>query len=142
MSYIQVVDDDMADKIIGVMWNTGSDSPALQQIDIDGDVITKKSTAWFDRHPVWGGMKRCTLSEAQTKKINDIGIGKNVTSKIPVDDQIAAIRKQLILVSEAVKVPLDKDFQALEDLVASEKAKKEKKVETVKPKKASAKKSK
>lgn len=62
-----------------------------------------------------------TLSEAQTKKINDIGIGKNVTSKIPVDDQIAALRKQLILVSEAVKVPLDKDFQALEDLVESEK---------------------
>lgn len=83
-----------------------------------------------------------TLSEAQTKKINDLGIGKNVTSNIPVDDQIAALRKQLILVSEAVKVSLDKDFQALEDLVASEKAKKEKKVETVKPKKASAKKSK
>lgn len=69
-----------------------------------------------------------TLSEAQTKKINDLGIGKNVTSKISVDDQIAAIRKQLILVSEAVKVPLDKDFQALEDLVAAEKKKKKKKV--------------
>lgn len=62
MSYIHVADDDVADKIIGVMWNTGGDSPALQQIDVDGDVITKKSTAWFDRHPVWGGMKRCTLS--------------------------------------------------------------------------------
>lgn len=42
--------------------------------------------------------------------------------------EIAAIRKQLILVSEAVKVPLDPDFKALEDLVASEKAKKKKKV--------------
>ena len=80
-----------------------------------------------------------TLSEAQTKKINDLGIGKNVTSKIPVDDQIAAIRKQLILVSEAVKVSLDKDFQALEDLVAAEKKKKEKKAE---PAKKTAKKSK
>lgn len=69
-----------------------------------------------------------TLSEAQTKKINDLGIGKNVTSKIPVDDQIAAIRKQLILVSAALEIPLDKDFQALEDLVAIEKEKKEKKV--------------
>ena len=38
-----------------------------------------------------------------------------------------AIRKQLILVSEAAKVPLDADFQALEDLVEAEKAKKEKK---------------
>jgi hypothetical protein len=83
-----------------------------------------------------------TLSEAQTKKINDIGIGKNVTSQISIDNQIAALRKQIAALSEAVKVPLDKDFQALEDLVASEKAKKEKKVETVKPKKASAKKSK
>ena len=62
MSSIHVADDDVADKIVGVMWNTGSDSPALQQIDVDGDVITKKSTAWFDRHPVWGGTKRCILS--------------------------------------------------------------------------------
>lgn len=83
-----------------------------------------------------------TLSEAQTKRITDLGIGKNVTSKISVDDQIAALRKQLILVSEAVKVPLDKDFQALEDLVEAEKAKKEKKVETVKSTKKTVKKSK
>ena len=62
MSNIHVSDNDVEDKIIGVMWNTGSDSSALQQIDVDGDVITKKSTAWFDRHPVWGGMKRCTLT--------------------------------------------------------------------------------
>jgi len=79
-----------------------------------------------------------TLSEAQTKRITDLGIGKNVTSKISVDDQIAAIRKQLILVSEAVKVPLDPDFKALEDLVASEKAKKEKKVWTDKSTKKTA----
>ena len=69
-----------------------------------------------------------TLTEAQQKRLNDLAIGKIVTGKISVDDQIAAIRKQLILVSEAVKVPLDKDFQAFEDLVAVEKAKKEKKV--------------
>jgi hypothetical protein len=89
-----------------------------------------------------GGGFPMTLSEAQTKKINDLGIGKNVTSKISVDDQIAALRKQIAALSEAAEVPLDKDFQALEDLVAIEKEKKEKKVETVKPKKASAKKSK
>ena len=62
-----------------------------------------------------------TLSEAQTKKINDIGIGKNVNSKLPLEAQIAAIRKQLLLVSAALEIPLDKDFQALEDLVESEK---------------------
>jgi hypothetical protein len=83
-----------------------------------------------------------TLTEAKTKQINDLGIGKNVTSKISVDDQIAALRKQIAALSEAAKVPLVADFQALEDLVASEKAKKEKKVETVKPAKKTAKKSK
>jgi hypothetical protein len=67
-----------------------------------------------------------TLTEAQTKKINDLGIGKNVTCQISVDDQIAALRKQIIVLSEAATVALGPDFQALEDLVASEKAKKEK----------------
>ena len=51
-----------------------------------------------------------------------------VTSQIHVNDQIAALRKQIATLSEAAKVPLDADFKALEDLVASEKAKKEKKV--------------
>lgn len=80
-----------------------------------------------------------TLSEAQTKKINDIGIGKNVNSKLPLEAQIAAIREQVAAISTAMKVPLEADFKALEDLVASEKAKKEKKAE---PAKKTAKKSK
>ncbi|MCE5225589.1 MAG: hypothetical protein LLG05_06970 [Porphyromonadaceae bacterium] len=69
-----------------------------------------------------------TLSEAQQKRLNDLAIGKIVTGQISIDDQIAALRKQIAALSEAVKVPLDKDFQALDDLVESEKAKKEKKV--------------
>ena len=69
-----------------------------------------------------------TLSEAQQKRLNDLAIGKIVTGKISIDDQIAALRKQIGALSEAAKVPLDKDFQALEDLVEAEKAKKEKKV--------------
>ena len=36
--------------------------------------------------------------------------------------------EQIAALSEAAKVPLDADFQALEDLVEAEKAKKEKKV--------------
>jgi hypothetical protein len=79
MSSIHVADDDVADKIIGVMWNTGSDSSALQQIDVDGDVITKKSTAWFDRHPVWGGMKRCTLSVDGVPTFGDNARGDGLT---------------------------------------------------------------
>lgn len=80
-----------------------------------------------------------TLTEAKVKQINDLGIGKNVNSKLPLEAQIAAIRKQLLLVSAALEIPLDKDFQALEDLVAAEKKKKEKKAE---PAKKTAKKSK
>jgi hypothetical protein len=76
-----------------------------------------------------------TLSESQTKKLNDLAIGKIVTSLISVDDQIAALRKQITALSEAAKVPIDSDFQALGDLVAFEKAKKEKKSEPVKAKK-------
>jgi len=68
------------------------------------------------------------IYEAQQKRLNDLAIGKIVTGKISVDDQIAALRKQIGALSEAVKVPLDADFQALEDLVEAEKAKKEKKV--------------
>jgi len=83
-----------------------------------------------------------TLTEAQQKRLNDLAIGKIVAGQISIDDQIAALRKQIGALSEAVKVPLDADFQALDELVASEKAKKEKKVETVKPAKKTAKKSK
>lgn len=68
-----------------------------------------------------------TLSEAQQKRLNDLAIGKIVTGQISIDDQIAALRKQIGALSEAVKVPLDVDFKALDELVASEKAKKEKK---------------
>ena len=70
-----------------------------------------------------------TLSEAQQKRLNDLAIGKIVTGQIPVDDQIAALRKQITALSKAAKVPLEADFKSLEDLVASEKAKKEKKAE-------------
>ena len=83
-----------------------------------------------------------TLTEAQQKRLNDLAIGKIVTGKMPLDDQIAALRKQIAALSKAAKVPLDKDFQALEDLVAAEKAKKEKKAEPVKSTKKTAKKSK
>ncbi|MFA5409778.1 MAG: hypothetical protein WC343_13485 [Bacilli bacterium] len=67
-----------------------------------------------------------TLTEAQQKRLNDLAIGKIVTGKISIDAQIAALRKQITALSEAAKVPLDADFKALEDLVTSKKAKKEK----------------
>ena len=83
-----------------------------------------------------------TLSEAQQKRLNDLAIGKIVTGQISIDDQIAALRKQITALSKAAKVPLDVDFKALEDLVVAEKAKKEKKAEPVKSTKKTAKKAK
>ena len=56
-----------------------------------------------------------TLSEAQQKRLNDLAIGKIVTGQIPVDDQIAALRKQIAALSEAAKVAFDPDFQALDE---------------------------
>ena len=76
-----------------------------------------------------------TLTEAQQKRLNDLAIGKIVTGQISIDDQIAALRKQITALSKAAKVPIDADFKALEDLVTSEKAKKEKKEKPAKAKK-------
>jgi len=72
------------------------------------------------------------LNDSQKKKIRDVAIGHVVDSKLSIEDQIAAIRKQVVALSEALKVPRDADFQALVDLVASEKAKKEEKKATTK----------
>jgi len=45
-----------------------------------------------------------------------------VNSKLSIEDQIAAIRKQVAAISKVLKVPLEPDFKSLEDLVAAEKA--------------------
>ena len=78
-----------------------------------------------------------SLSDAQKKRLDDVAIGDNITSQKNIYDQIAALRKQIAALSEAAKVPLEADFKALEDLVASEKEK----VETIKPTKKTVKKS-
>jgi len=62
-----------------------------------------------------------SLSDAQKKKIRDVAIGHVVDSKLSIEDQIAAIRKQVAAISKELKVPLDPDFRALEDLVAAKK---------------------
>lgn len=51
--------------IIGVEWDTSSDSSALKHIDAYGTELTKTAeqwTAWFDAHPVHANMWRCLLS--------------------------------------------------------------------------------
>ena len=49
--------------IYGVLWNRGSSSPTLERIDENGDSITLSSSN-FDRHSLWGGMRRCTLDSS------------------------------------------------------------------------------
>ena len=46
----------------GVKWNTASSSPALTRINWLGNTVTL-ATADFNNHIVWGGMKRCNLSD-------------------------------------------------------------------------------
>jgi len=40
------------------------------------------------------------LSDAQKKKIRDVAIGHNVNSKLSIEDQIAALRKQVAAISK------------------------------------------
>jgi hypothetical protein len=64
--------------IIGVSWDTASNSPALTRIDVDGNTVVRNS-AWFDRHPVWGGMKRCTLAVDGTPTFGTNARGDGLT---------------------------------------------------------------
>jgi hypothetical protein len=79
MSYIQVKNVDNVDQIIGVEWDSSSSSPALTQINAFGEQISQKSHAWFDAHPIWGGMKRCTLSVDGTATFGTNARGDGLT---------------------------------------------------------------
>jgi hypothetical protein len=65
------------------------------------------------------------LSDEKKKLLSDLAIGKNVTSSMTTDDQLAAIRKQMdnVLASNS-KIVVDTDYKALSELVAKEKEKK------------------
>jgi len=67
------------------------------------------------------------LSDEKKKLLSDLAIGKNVTSSMTTDDQLAAIRKQMdnVLASNP-KITVDADYKALSELVAKEKEKKPK----------------
>ena len=61
------------------------------------------------------------LTEAQKKNLSDLAVGKTVTIQISYDNQIAALRKQVTVLSEASKVPLVDEMVVLEDVVANAK---------------------
>lgn len=44
---------------VGIQWESTSDSPVLQHIDINGDNITLGSS-YFAQHPVYAGIRTCT----------------------------------------------------------------------------------
>jgi hypothetical protein len=52
-----------AELIYGVEWAQGetSGSPILRHIDINGNTLPLR-TIDFDNHPIWGGMRRCTMA--------------------------------------------------------------------------------
>jgi len=79
MSYIHVSDDDVADQIIGISWDTSSNSPALTHIDIDGSSLAQKSHTWFDRHPIYKNIKRCTLTSDGTATFGSNARGDGLT---------------------------------------------------------------
>lgn len=66
--------------VYGVLWNRAASSPTLQRIDEYGDAITLTSAS-FNSHPIWGGIKRCTLTAAgvATYGSNNRGDGLTLT---------------------------------------------------------------
>ena len=64
--------------IYGVLWNRASSSPTLQRIDENGDSITL-SQSNFDNHPLWGGMRRCTLDSSGNPTYGENARGDGLT---------------------------------------------------------------
>lgn len=55
------------DDIIGVKWNSASNSPTLARVDEDLQEIPGSYINWqkyFNRHPIWGQMWKCVLDAA------------------------------------------------------------------------------
>ena len=65
------------------------------------------------------------LTEEKKKVLSDVASGKNITSSMTIDEQVAAIRKQMdnVLASNS-KIVVDADYKTLSELVAKEKKRK------------------
>jgi len=64
--------------IIGIEWDSSNSSPALVRLDVNGDAITKDS-AYFDAHPVFSNIVRCSLSVAGVATFGTDGKGTGLT---------------------------------------------------------------
>jgi len=74
-----------------------------------------------------------TLTDFQKKKISDRALGEAISQNMNIHDQVAAIRKQVIVLSTAAKVSLVPELFDLETVVSREKAKMPTKFKTKSP---------
>jgi len=82
MSYIQVVDDDVLDDIVGIYKDWNETSAIWHYCDCDGDPITLP-VGWQTRNPLLSGMKTCTIDTlgVPTFGSNPRGDGLTLTDK-------------------------------------------------------------
>lgn len=64
--------------IIGIEWDSANSSPALTWLDVNGTAVTKDS-AYFDAHPVFGNIVRCSLTAAGVATFGTDGKGTGLT---------------------------------------------------------------
>lgn len=65
------------------------------------------------------------LTDDQKKRIEDVALGQVINRRKSLESQIAALRKQIVVISSVAKVDLIDEMQELEDIVAEGKTKSE-----------------
>ena len=64
--------------IIGTKWDRSSNDPQLVNVDLDGREY-HLSQQFFDSHPIWGSMRRCTLDTSGNVTYGSNGRGDGLT---------------------------------------------------------------
>lgn len=57
LGYVYFIEQ-LSSEPVGIEWETGSSSPVLKRIDINGNEIAP-SSSFFNNHKIWGAMRRC-----------------------------------------------------------------------------------
>jgi len=60
------------------------------------------------------------INKKRIEKAIDKGTGNSIRAKISIDDELAALRDQLMAISTANKIPFTAKFQALVNVVEDE----------------------
>ena len=76
-----LIENESDSLVCGVLWNRTSTSPTLSRIDENGDAISP-TTLSFNKHPLWGNIRRCTLDASGNASYgtNAKGDGLTLTS--------------------------------------------------------------